>query len=301
MIGLVNPVSPEPARMAGAGARPAAVALPAGSPGADLLVDLSRQARVLDAQIQSTSARITVLTERRAQAKAELAAAQKAIKSLTPQVRSAKATVKESARTLKGAEATLQERDAARAAAQGEVDSAAKQLGAAQDRLAKVTKSAVRSANVESKAHKRVRKAKPGSKKHAKSFTRWQMAAIEARAGHARQVLADDLASDLHVGVEAADAALTGADYALRQARVQQKTAARAHAKAESRQAELTTDLAAARADTKALKPEVKQVAASLKSASSSLRKQEAQRRRLDGRVDRATEALTASTSKRGG
>jgi chromosome segregation ATPase len=203
-----------------AGAGPStAVAPPARYPapapaagGSDRISELARQIRAILAQLENTQARIDTLRLQRDQVDSELETALERRKRLNAEVKAAKKTAKATAAAEDAARAAYRKAKKARKSAKRELAAAQEALTAAQERYAVVAQAADDASDRVRRAEKRVRKAK-SRKARSKAFTAWQMAAIDDRAAHARQAIADDRATDEFVGAQAAEAALTTAQY----------------------------------------------------------------------------------------
>ena len=165
------------------------------------------------------------------------------------------------------ARTALAELTQARTAAQEEFDAAQRALSEAQDSLESVSAAADRADDALTREMDRLQGAKAGSKAHRAAIRTWTMAAINERAAHARQVLADDRAADEFVGLQAAEAVLAEVDYSHQEATAASTRAERAAEKATARVADLKAERAAAKAELSALEPEAKKLRSAVKAA----------------------------------
>ncbi len=237
------------------------------SSGSDRITEIVRQIRMVEAQLSTTRTRVATLTQRQARVTEELDAARTRGKTLAADLKAAKKVAATAATSLTSARRTLTETTRGRASAQEEFEDAERALAAAQDRLERVSVAADRAEATLRRASARLQDARSGSKAHRTAFTAWTMAAIDDRAAHARQVLADDRAADEFVGLQAAEAVLAEAEYAHQEARSARARAARAAEGADERVAALKAERAAVKAEAAALEPEATQLRTSLKAA----------------------------------
>lgn len=236
-----------------------------GQAGSDRVAEVTRQIRVTQAQIQATETQVNVLTRRRDQMAADLEVARSLDAELTALVKQAKSEARSTAKELARAEAGLAEAGAARKSAKAQFEAAEAALATAQERLEEVSARADAAQDAVRAAEHRV--GKSGAKSRRSAFTDWQMAAVADLAAHARQMIADDRAADEFVGLQAAEAVLTEAEFAQDEAESAQARATRAASKAASRLAEARTDRSATRATLTRLEPGLAQVRAALKSS----------------------------------
>jgi chromosome segregation ATPase len=241
--------------------------------GSDRIAELVRRIRVIQAQMLTAQARIDTLTLQRDQIGRELddalARRSRAVKDVT----AARKAAASADRAAEAASTSYRRAKRARTSAKAELAAAERSLAAAQARYEDVAEAADVAADAVARAEAKVRRAKAGSKARRKAFTAWQMAAVDDRAAHARQFLADDRATDEYVGVQAAQAALTTAEFSKQLAAAERS---RARADAEGAAGSLATAKerrSRARAVVRQLEAEASTVAADLKAAKKGAKK----------------------------
>lgn len=235
--------------------------------GSDRITEIVRQIRMVEAQARTTQTQVTTLTQRRARVLQELEAARTLEKALGADVKAARAAAAAAIESRDAARTALAELTRARTAAQEEYEAAQRALSEAQERLESVSAAADRADDALTRATNRLEDAKSGSKAHGAAVSTWTMAAIDERAAHARQVLADDRAADQFVGLQAAEAVLAEVDYSYQEATSARTRADRAAEQATARVAELKAERAAVKAQVAALEPEAKQLRSAVKAA----------------------------------
>ena len=264
--------------------------------GSDQISALIRQIRAVQAQIRTAEVRVGALTEQADQIASELVDATARRGSLTKDLKAARADESAAARAADAAASAHSAARKARKAATRELKSAQEALAEAQDASETAATAADRAADAVAGAEKKVRATKAGTKKRRTAFTSWQMAAISDRAAHARQVLADDRATDEFVGVQAAEAALAMADSARDQARTERNRARAAAESAADRVGLLTERRAEARSTVKALKAEESVVAEQLLAIRKSRKALNTRLADLEARAVAAQERLDGGT-----
>jgi chromosome segregation ATPase len=253
-----------------------------------LLVKLA----ALDSRIATTQSRIDELTRRRQFTRDQLAEARASIKSLSPQVKPARRQQRATAKALVARDAQLVASQQSHVAALAERDLAAQRLAAAQAHLQGMDAQWRVAASEESRLRQEVTKARNGTPTELDAAVGWQMSAVAARLAHARVGLADETATSLTLGLQAAEAALAAAAAGLQQAQAEQSAAAVAAQQAAAHRTQVRDGLAQSRAAVRTLKGEPAKIRKSLRKAKSSMRKLTAKRAKLEARVTRLARSL---------
>ena len=249
LVGTANPTAPSTAIALPVPTTPLTQSVSTASSGSDRIGALLREMRRVQARLEVTNAQVTVLTARRDEASAGLAAARAALARARTDLRAARAEVtsaKAANRSARKArKVALSERRSARTSSAA----ADAQLASIQTRLDALEQVADRSATRVRRKATRVERATPGTPDWQKAFVTWQIAAVQDRAAHARMVLVEDQAVDDFVAQQAAEASLTQAEFAAAEAKKARLRAKSAKDLAVDREATLTEARAATKVE----------------------------------------------------
>lgn len=249
--------------------------------------------RVAQAQLDTRTTQIRTLTEQKARLDLEVADARATLKALKAARKQAGKDAKASAAARAAAERTLTDTQAALSAARAEAETAGAALAVAQEALDAALSDERRAASKEKSAATKVLKAKGQSRR--KALVQWQMAAVAAKAAHAREVIADERLADLQVGTQAAESVLSEAEAASSSASSAHKQATRVAQEDADRVVALKADLAATTTEVEELTAELASTSKELTAAEKASRQLTTDLESLQKQVSALQSNLTAA------
>jgi hypothetical protein len=199
------------------------------------------------AELAAAQDEIATLALGRDRTVAELEAAQADLARIKGDLKAARAdaTSAESARTAADDAATGAE--STRERALDPATAAQEAMTSARVRLGDLMEAATAATGVAARVADHVQRTPPGSAAHRSAFVTWQMAAVADRAAHARLAVAKEAGADTFAQVDAAEAALADAEFALTDARSVRRKAERSAREIAASITDLTMRVAAAK------------------------------------------------------